>query len=458
MLILQEYTDDFDEADEVSDEEDDEDEDDDEDDDTLDKVQLSLLSVVANLAEHDVIDSDMKLVLVRLISQRDDRIMAAYEVYQRFKDTNDLVDTLLRLAKSAGRQGIYTDRDRSTQQPAIAEIEMVDYKKSPLAADKPPSPPKPVAPKTDKILNAKDKKSVIDILANGNILSASTTRYLHYLIDQEDSTIVEIFSNYEEHQDVKRLMIDLQNIPTEDDPYEEGDDEEDGDEEEEEEEDEVDEDEEDSESIESRFMKIVKSMRLSELDTAALRLAISRNDEGVRDALEKFRIERNDSLLMQQLRAVAQKTLASTLGEAGYEVVDDDVDDEEDEDDDGEGDEYLRKLERDAADRTRQYAVDDDDDEDSDEDDVEDDDGEDEDGGYSGGGLMSKSSRNQNFPILLNGLRKEAIISDVEESTLTRLFWQGHDVVNASLDVYDLDTDMAELVDTLKKIAACSKS
>ena len=71
-------------------------------------------------------------------------------------------------------------------------------------------------------------------------------------------------------------------------------------------------------------MAIVKSMKLSELDTAALRLAISRNDSSIRSALDLFRRSLDENALIAQLRACAKQTIDSTLDQAGYALEEED--------------------------------------------------------------------------------------------------------------------------------------
>ena len=89
-------------------------------------------------------------------------------------------------------------------------------------------------------------------------------------------------------------------------------------------------------------------------------------------------------------------------------------------------------------------------DSDDDDDDDEDDDGDDF--------MSSQDARQQIFPILVSELKKESIISETDHSTLLRLFSANNDVLHAALDVYDLDNDMAELVDTLRNIVSNNTS
>jgi hypothetical protein len=95
----------------------------------------------------------------------------------------------------------------------------------------------------------------------------------------------------------------------------------------------------DRESIQSRFFAIIQRMELNQLETAALRLALARNDPAIQQCLEKFRTTLNEDELTRNLREAARITIQSTLDAEGYEIVDpqgddDDEDDQDDEDDD----------------------------------------------------------------------------------------------------------------------------
>lgn len=56
--------------------------------------------------------------------------------------------------------------------------------------------------------------------------------------------------------------------------------------------------------MESRFLQIVQRMQLTHLETAALRLAIARDDAAVKNAIEAFRASLDESALMDALRYV----------------------------------------------------------------------------------------------------------------------------------------------------------
>lgn len=168
-------------------------------------------------------------------------------------------------------------------------------------------------------------------------------------------------------------------------------------------------------------------MNLSHLETAALRLAIARDDPAIRQALDEFRNDLSESNLMDTLREVAKKTIDETLNEAGYDGV-------LEEDEEEEGEDVGVNDQEDSADS---------------------DDGNEEEEGQGEEGIMSSQfARNHVFPVLLSELVKEHILEPLQGEKLYDLFSQSDAVINAALDVYDLDSDMAELVDTLQRVVS----
>ena len=86
----------------------------------------------------------------------------------------------------------------------------------------------------------------------------------------------------------------------------------------------------------------------------------------------------------------------------------------------------------------------------------DDDDDSEEDTNKSRQTMSTREAREQIVPILVSELEKESLISSSDSKTLSDLFAADNAVLNAALDVYDLDGDMAELVDTLKRICSLS--
>ncbi len=194
-------------------------------------------------------------------------------------------------------------------------------------------------------------------------------------------------------------------------------------------------------------MQIVQSMKLTDLETAALRLAIAENDPAIRTAIENFRDDLDEdnlkNAMRQAARAVIQRTLSSRV------IADDDsndgnVDRSDDEDDDEE--EESQNDEEDDED-----AAEDDEGNQSDTEDEEDGGDNDDDNDFNGKSLITpQRARDTVFPILVQELVKESILTNQAGKILLEEFNRGNNVINAALDVYDVDNDMAKLVETLQ--------
>lgn len=194
-------------------------------------------------------------------------------------------------------------------------------------------------------------------------------------------------------------------------------------------------------------------MSLSHLETAALRLAIARDDPTIRFALETFRLNRDEVILMDTLRDVARQTINETLNEAGYEGIEEDDDSAAATNMNARGNDDNEKGD-DEDDNDNEEGGDEDEDDDNYDDDDEDDD---DDGDDAQKDLkVSQAARQHLFPILIGELLKESVISQKDCKTLLNLFEEDDDVIHAALDVYDLDSDLSELVDTLQRIARTS--
>lgn len=202
-------------------------------------------------------------------------------------------------------------------------------------------------------------------------------------------------------------------------------------------------------------------------------LAIAQELPSVREALEAYRVNRDDDDLMATLRGIASEVLRTTMEENDMDIQGAGSDEEEEEDE-----------------------------EQSEEDDAESDEGEDSDGSEddsslraaagstsassqsslgsshsstSGGvsdsravsssslstdssngtvSFTSQAARTHIFPILLTELSKHAFLSNEQAMILLTLFEHEEDIVHAALDEYDSAGDMRQLVETLTRIAA----
>lgn len=99
---------------------------------------------------------------------------------------------------------------------------------------------------------------------------------------------------------------------------------------------------------------------------------------------------------------------------------------------------------------------DEDDEDDNDEEEEEDGDDEEDDGDFEedpGRSLITpKSAREHVFPILVQELVKESIVSRRDGGIIMQQFAANNPVVSIALDQYDVNNDMATLVDSLQQM------
>ena len=382
-------------------------------------------------------------LLLDLVDRKDGRVMAAYESYANSHDKEDLFDTLFRIVSI----------EINAKKPSGAAKAPTPEKASPASQHAPTAEASAARPA--RLLTAADQKTVVDILAKASALTADQVALLNAKIDKEDAYLQNIFSKYEEDKDVYSLIDLLRSIKTydsynedeeeddekvDDDDDEEEDDGDDDDYEEEGENEEEDEEvkfsNEERQTIESRFLQIVQDMELTQMETAALRLAIARNDQAIRDSLEAFRSSLDDRTLVSSLKSIARRVIVEMLQEteANAEAEEDKGDDDDDDDDDDEEEDD-----------------DEEDDEDGEEDD-EDDEDDDED---------SESNRSKMhesiFPLLVHELEKAKIVSARDGEVLMCSFAAKNPTILGALDLYDSDQNLNNLVVTLKKVSNASQ-
>lgn len=233
-------------------------------------------------------------------------------------------------------------------------------------------------------------------------------------------------------------------------------------------------------------MQIIQNMALSELEQTALRLAIAENDPAIRNAIDAFRRDLDEERLVVSMRNAARAVIHRTLSNASRAEDDeedddenngsddDDEEDQEDDDDEQDGDDEdqddddepednddnideLVQLNRALYSNTATNGdEDDDEDEDDAEEEEDEDDGEyddDEDLGEPGVSLItSKAARDHVFPILVQELMKETIISRRDGSIIMQQFASNNPIISTALDRYDTNNDMAMLVDALQQM------
>lgn len=159
---------------------------------------------------------------------------------------------------------------------------------------------------------------------------------------------------------------------------------------------------------------------------------MQKNDSAVKDAMEAYRSTMNTQDMISSLKQIARKY-----------VVEYDIDDnynEKSEDDGDEDEEYLRKLEEEAGYERLE-------DEESEEENDADSEGCDDD-------LDQMQGRDQIFPVLVNELCKEDLITETDSRVLLNLFSSNNAMLNSALDAYDVDNNLGQLVNTLRQVAS----
>ena len=298
---------------------------------SLRTIELQLNAIINELSRNGMISGDISNVLSQLVVDHDSRILLAYKEYVENQQGANLIDKLLKIATNVLKEeagsiskayGISSSNsnnksNNSTNRTNIDKYDTADDDK--------------IINTSDSLLNAEDKKTVIDILSKANAISTQQAKYLNSLIDCGNPTISKVFRSYEIDKDVYRLIDALkvvENYSKESSTTEQADDEDNGEDNDEDEDGYNDKfDKDDAVSIESKFLQIIQDMDLSHLETAALRLAIARNDDSIRNAIEQFRSDTNENRLKTTLKEVALSVIKDTLND-----VDDDADDDDDDD------------------------------------------------------------------------------------------------------------------------------
>eukprot|EP01038_Epipyxis_sp_PR26KG_P012570 gene12570-16858_t len=222
----------------------------------------------------------------------------------------------------------------------------------------------------ESLLKPEDQKSVVDILSRANAVTPSQTQRLNSLIDKRDPHIKKIFLSYEKDKD---------------------------------------------------FFAIISNMNLSHLETAALRLAIARNDIDVRNAIEDFKHTQNEDDMIDALKRVSKKTIQATLDDTEYSS----------------NTTHSRNYGSSASEsKLGNYQDNDDDDDEEEEEDL----------------VTTQSARDHVFPILVSELVKEGILSSSEGTIIMKHFASSppNPLISKALDAYDKKNDMSELVEALQ--------
>ena len=339
-------------------------------------TQRALRGIVVQLGQEGVLPSEAADMLLTMIREKDTKILSIYTKFQTGHDAGELIQSLMRLSLSQMEEQLESHKHALSQlnQQATNAAHMASMHARKMTEDH-AQPARAANVRSaatqeansygqdEMLLNASDQKTVVEILSRAGAITPTQVKTLEVLINRGDLSILRVFKAYEDDKDVYKLIGALKGV--EDKVEEEEDDEEEEEEEvEEEEEDDADDDDErfdesDRSNVEARFASIVNGMSLSNLETAALRLAIARDDSAIRMSLDMFRRDLNEQRLTNALHQIARDTIASTLEERGYqpqsrtsatatslgpqdeEEEDDEEEEEDDEDEDDDDDDYT---------------------------------------------------------------------------------------------------------------------
>jgi hypothetical protein len=439
-----------DEEEDEDDEDDDVEDDDDDESANLQNGENELIAIIGELAAEGIIDREATSILINLVNNNDERIFGAYDVYKDVEDAQDLIDSLIRIIHVET-----TKKLPAKLSPAKSNSEMK------------PSPSKVEVSPSAALLNPVIQRNVVDVLKKCKALEDEHISVLYRLIEVGNPTTNSLFVQYERDEDVQKLVNSLRTLASsyvsyvedddEDDDDEDDDDEDDDEEDDDDYDDDYDDDDEGDDDndgddndnndqyVEQRFLEVVKEMHLTDLDTAALRLAIARDDPQMKNTLESFKSTLNDERLKSDLRSISARTITETLE---LQITGEDA---------GENGSDERKT--DPADEDEDSDEDDDDydsEEEDDDDDDDDDDDEQQQAASTPSHIDKQAAREQIFPVLMSELLNIQVISRSDSSILQKLFTSHSPVIHAALDLYDYNGDMAELIDTLQRAAKVS--
>eukprot|EP01033_Poteriospumella_lacustris_P012103 gene12103-8652_t len=229
--------------------------------------------IVSEMLKNDMISPPVASAFARLITDRDERLVEAYQQFMKNRNGTELIDTLLKVVIASVQSGVR----------AAAASEATSSTKS-----SPSRGASATATGGAQVLDKADQKQIVDILFQSNALSAQQYGDICRMIEDEDVQLSRIFRKYETTKDVMHLVQDLQR----------------------------------------RFMQIIQNMSLSELEQTALRLAIAENDPAIRNAIDAFRSDLNEDRLVLAMRTAARAVIHRTLSSASR-AEDDEEDDEE---------------------------------------------------------------------------------------------------------------------------------
>jgi hypothetical protein len=153
--------------------------------------------IVSEMLKNDMISPPVASAFASLITDRDERLIAAYQEFMKNRNGTELIDTLLKIViasvQADGRITTKSDSGRSSSSSTAATSATKDNSTS-----------------GTQVLDKVDQKQIVDILFQSKALTPHAYNKICEMIDNGDTTIGRIFRNYETNKDVMPLVKDLQ--------------------------------------------------------------------------------------------------------------------------------------------------------------------------------------------------------------------------------------------------------
>jgi len=368
------------------------------------RVQKELAELVDCLGEDGKLTAKQVVVLMSCIRRNEPRVFAAHDTYVAFQDVDDLIDTLMRIAQKELQSRRAYPPEEGTG------IEMINLSR---AGDK--------APKESRnearlgLLTAQDRCDIITMMRDADVFTDLQAFQLSALVTKGSQEINDIFDEYEASKDVIKLVERVKNVSEEmpgkeesvvDDSLDEGD---------------SDQEETDVEILDNHLYEILKALGLGRVETAALRLAVAKGDPNLTAVLEVYRLERDPADLLDSLRRIVRTTLA------GIDLSQDARPTESTKDS-----ENKRSTAKVSPQPPKE-------------------------------GMTADTweiqerfdiQRKTIFDLLTSELVKAKLLFPNQEKMLQELYNKRDSVLMAAFDVYEIESNLEEFVDTLKRIVS----
>jgi hypothetical protein len=155
--------------------------------------------IVSEMLKNDMISPPVASAFSSLITDRDKRLVAAYQEFMKNRNGTELIDTLLKIVIAS----VQADGRLATKGDAAGRNTSSTVSSS--ASDS-----KASATSGTQVLDKFDQKQIVDILFQSNALTSHAYGKICEMVDNGDVTLGRIFRKYETTKDVMSLVKDLQ--------------------------------------------------------------------------------------------------------------------------------------------------------------------------------------------------------------------------------------------------------